>query len=329
MFANDYEIFFRHSLELMCVAGLDGKLRRVNPAFSKVLGFSEAELLETPYIELIHPDDRQRTAEEIGRLVEGNDAVLFSIRMRCMDLSYRWIEWDVPAVPRGDTVFYPTGRDVTERRHAEEAREAMFERLQKMVEAVPEAMLLVSSEGRIVQANHAAERLFGYAKPELERMDVETLMPRSLRQAHVGYRRVYSANPMPRMMGEGRELVALNKSGKEVPVEVSLTPIDTQSGPKVLVALVNIEQAKQLSQQRLQVRDYLTTQKKSADTDSKLPSICCFCKNVREGNGEWENVEHWMKRRYGVVFSGAYCLECVLKNYPEYADDFIQELKPK
>ena len=104
--------------DLITVAGFDGFWKRVNPAFETRLGYTEREALARPYLEFVHPDDRERTEAQALRLAEGKTIIAFENRLVCKDGSYRWIEWAAAPVPR-EGVLYGVGRDVTERRQAE------------------------------------------------------------------------------------------------------------------------------------------------------------------------------------------------------------------
>jgi two-component system sensor histidine kinase/response regulator len=112
--------FFTLSLDLFCIAGMNGRLLRVNPAWRTVLGHDEAELLERPYLDLVHPDDREATAAEAARLARGEPIVSFENRYRCKDGTYRWLLW--MASPAPDRVsIYAAAHDVTGRKEAEAA----------------------------------------------------------------------------------------------------------------------------------------------------------------------------------------------------------------
>jgi PAS domain S-box-containing protein len=109
---------FTLSADLVTVAGFDGFWKRVNPAFERLLGYTEREALERPYLDFIHPDDRGQSEAEAVRLVHGEMIVAFENRVLCKDGSYRWIEWTAtPVFDEG--LLYGVGRDVTERRHAD------------------------------------------------------------------------------------------------------------------------------------------------------------------------------------------------------------------
>ena len=108
---------------LLAVAGLDGYLKRFNPAF-EVFGYSREELLSRPWIEFAHPHDRERMAQAAAALESGTDVVELSNRVVCRDGSLRWVEWKTRVV-REEGLFYAAGRDVTESRHAAEEQAAL------------------------------------------------------------------------------------------------------------------------------------------------------------------------------------------------------------
>jgi PAS domain S-box-containing protein len=109
---------FTLSADLITVAGFDGFWKRVNPAFERLLGYTEREALARPYLDFVHPDDRERSEAEAVRLVQGETILPFENRMFCTDGSYRWIEWTAtPVLEEG--LLYWIGRDVTERRRAD------------------------------------------------------------------------------------------------------------------------------------------------------------------------------------------------------------------
>jgi PAS domain S-box-containing protein len=118
------------------------------------------------------------------------------------------------------------------------------ERYDLVVEASPNAMLIVDDGGRIVFLNSATEKLFGYARVELLGQPVEILVPERLRAQHPANREDFLAAPHARPMGKGRDLFALRKDGSEVPVEIGLNPIVTQEGRFILSIIVDITERK-------------------------------------------------------------------------------------
>jgi len=121
---REVERYFTLSPEMVILAGFDGYWKRVNPRVEAVLGYSEREALARPFMEFVHPDDRERTEEEARRVVAGATALAFENRIVCKDGSYKWIEWTVTPVPE-ERVMYGFGRDVTERRRSESEQTAL------------------------------------------------------------------------------------------------------------------------------------------------------------------------------------------------------------
>jgi len=108
--------FFSLSLDLLCIAGVDGYFKRVNPAFSHTLGWSEATLLALPFVELVHPDDLAATRTEIEKLSTGQSTVSFENRFRCKNGAWRWLEWK--ALPQPDGLIFATAHDTTAQHEA-------------------------------------------------------------------------------------------------------------------------------------------------------------------------------------------------------------------
>ncbi len=128
-------------------------------------------------------------------------------------------------------------RRTAELEHAEE-------QFRLAVEAAPNGMILVDSEGRIVLVNGRVEEIFGYGREELIGQGVDLLVPSRFRAKHPDYRASYLKQPSMRPMGAGRDLFARCKDGSEVPVEIGLSPIDTAEGPRTLCAIVDITERK-------------------------------------------------------------------------------------
>ena len=105
---RELERYFTLSPEMVIVAGFDGYWKRVNPTVEAVLGYTEGEALARPFMEFVHPDDRERTEQETGRVVAGATALWFENRIICKDGSYKWIEWTATPAPE-DRVMYGSG----------------------------------------------------------------------------------------------------------------------------------------------------------------------------------------------------------------------------
>ncbi len=109
----DLERFFDYAVDMLCIAGVDGYFKRVNPAFERTLGFNVEEMLEKPFVDFIHPDDRPETLAEVGKLASGAPTLSFENRYLCKDGSYKDLSWTSYPEP-GTGLLYAVARDITE-----------------------------------------------------------------------------------------------------------------------------------------------------------------------------------------------------------------------
>ncbi|HZM60239.1 MAG TPA: response regulator [Vicinamibacterales bacterium] len=118
--SEDFDRFFKLSLDLFCVATFDGYFIRVNPAWHAMLGYSEDELRASPFIDFVHPDDRDATMNVFLKVMTGETLSDFENRYRMKDGSYKWLQWFAsPYVSQG--LVYAGARDVTDRKAAADA----------------------------------------------------------------------------------------------------------------------------------------------------------------------------------------------------------------
>jgi PAS domain S-box-containing protein len=127
--AHELEGFFAVSLDMFCFLDFSGYFRRLNPAWEKTLGFTRAELVSRPFIEFVHPDDRERTLKQNAEVRGGGQAKGFENRYLCKDGSHRWFLWN--ATPRtAEGVIFAVARDITARKRAEDERAQLVRTLE-------------------------------------------------------------------------------------------------------------------------------------------------------------------------------------------------------
>ena len=127
--------FFSTSIDMLCFLGFDGHFKRLNPAWERTLGFTCEELMSRPFIEFVHPDDRERTLEQNRKVRGGGKALAFENRYLCKDGSYRWFLWNA-APDSPEQLIYSMARDVTASKKAAHEREQLVRELQNALDEV-------------------------------------------------------------------------------------------------------------------------------------------------------------------------------------------------
>ncbi|MFZ0412015.1 MAG: response regulator [Candidatus Acidiferrales bacterium] len=131
---EELEQLFSLSRDMFCIAGADGYFKRINPAWERALGVSQAELLAKPYLDRVHPDDRETTEREAEKLMLGSITKSFENRYRCGDGTYLWLLWN--ATPSSDRkMVYAVARDITEQKREERRMAAGYAVTRLLTEA--------------------------------------------------------------------------------------------------------------------------------------------------------------------------------------------------
>ena len=163
--------------------------------------------------------------------------------------------------------FAKITRDITERMAAEQALRESEARVTHIIDIMPEALLVIDEHGLIRQINKRTEQIFGYEKHDLLGQPVEMLMPERIRASHVSLRQGYATSPSMRPMGIGRDLYALHKEGREIPVEVALAPLNEGGSRFVVVSIADITERKQAQDELERYKQTLEEQVRQRTAD--------------------------------------------------------------
>jgi protein-histidine pros-kinase len=224
--------------DAMVIVGENGRIALVNGQTERLFGYSRDELHNQP-IEIlvperfrsVHPEHRASYFGDARTRPMGAGLDLFGRRN---DGSEFPAEISLSPMDTEDgRLIIAAIRDISERHKAEQ----MFRGL---LEAAPDAMVIVDATGRIVLVNARTEALFGYSRRELLERPVEILIPERFRELHPGHRHGYFAKPVGRAMGSQLDLYGLKRDGTEFPIEISLSPLDTPDGVLVSSAIRDI-----------------------------------------------------------------------------------------
>lgn len=250
--------FFDLSVDLFCIAGLNGYFTRVNENFPRLLGYPATELLSRRFLEFVHPDDLQTTVAEVERLGRGEPTIQFLNRYRHADGHYLWLEWTARSVPQ-EGVIYAVARDVTERISANEARARLEHerfRLAEIVDSTDDAIVSKDLDGVVQSWNRGAEKLFGYtAKEMVGRSVAELIPPEKLAEERKILTQLRAGKRVDHF-----ETVRIAKDGRRIDISASVSPIHDAQGKVVGAAKIarDIGERKRLEADVERIRRELT-----------------------------------------------------------------------
>ncbi|MAT68712.1 MAG: hypothetical protein CMJ58_04240 [Planctomycetaceae bacterium] len=224
-----------------------GVITSWNVGAERIFGFSEDEIVGQHMAMLVPAERRHELNELLAAIQRGDTVEHFESQRLCRE--GHLVDVSVSVSPINDATGRLTGvshtsRDISRQKRAEQERDKYEERFRRTVEAAPTAIVMTDAQGVIVLVNAATELLFDYQRDELLGKSVEILVPDRFRHNHAALRKSYSADPVARQMGAGRDLFGLRKDRTEVPIEIGLSPVEMQDEVYVLSTIADISQRK-------------------------------------------------------------------------------------
>ncbi|HKO96424.1 MAG TPA: PAS domain S-box protein [Pyrinomonadaceae bacterium] len=222
----------------------------VSPQIEAMLGFTQEEWLNDPvrWYQQIHPDDKARWSVEAAELFMTGKPLKSLYRVMARDGRVVWFHCEAKMVRNEHSqpwFIHGVAFDISELKRTEEALGKSEQMLQGLFDFAPDTVVVVDNDGSIVRVNTQVEKMFGYERGELMGQPIEVLLPDRLKADHMRHRDGYLREPHARPMGAGLELSGKRKDGSEFPVDIMLSPMDTEGGRVVIGVIRDITRRKQ------------------------------------------------------------------------------------
>ncbi len=246
----------KHATEGIClVEPVTGRILFANPRFAKMFGYDEGEL-EGNSVTILNYDDRYNTgdnkAENILTSIDEKGEVTYEVKNIKKNGTVFWCRANATIYfhPKFGKVFLAVQEDITEQKIIQSKLLESENQYRTIIENAYDSIVSCDAKGTIIRVNKQLMAKFGYSGEELIGQPVEILMPQRFRNRHINYVNDFMRNPQSREMGINKNLFARNKDGSEFPVDIALSPTQTNEGLKVTAFIRDITERKILQNQQ-------------------------------------------------------------------------------
>lgn len=256
---SDHDLFFHLSPDLIAISNEDGYFVEICHAWTTTLGWSKEELTSRPFIEFVHPEDRELTLAESRALYSGLPTKGFRNRYLHRDGSYRWLEWSMPTLAGGRS--FSIARDITHEYHAAQLQQLQEEKIRILIDNGSDAFIGMNQAGFITEWNRQAENILGWSAAEaLGKPMAELIAPERYRSRHTEGIAAFLRTGQANMVNKRVELPVQTKAGKEVLVEMTVGAIKHADQYYFATFMRDISHRKAMEQQLhyQATRDFLT-----------------------------------------------------------------------
>lgn len=222
-----YKDLFDTAGDVIFVFDRDGEIISLNNAFERITGWPTSEWLGKKFTAIVHPDDLPHTLKFFKIALQGKSPVVFELRILSKSGGYLITECAAtPQIEDGKvTGVAGIGRDVTERRKAEEMLLESESKLRAITDSANDAFILINDEGRVTYWNMAAEKMLGYSSGEISGKGIDLIIPHRYKEAHAKGFNSFRETGQGRIVGKTFETSAIHKDGTEFPIDLSIASV--------------------------------------------------------------------------------------------------------
>lgn len=322
---TDLERFFQVAPDPLVIVRENGTFARVNRTFAKLLGYTQAQIVDRHVLDFVHPTDHARLAAEMAqRRTAWDYATGIELQMVCRDGTIKTLVWDA-AGDRQRRCVYAAAHDLTAQKRAEESLRAAETKFRAIANYTCDWESWIGCDGAVRWVNPMVEQYTGY---KLERVLAMPNYPESL-VCDDDRERVRALMADARAGGSGSDVrFRIRCRGGEAKwMEAAWRPIEDDAGhalgTRVSIRDISATVAHEEERERLlrELQDALD----HVRTLRGLIPICAACKRIRNDQGYWEQIEVYIRDRSDAEFTHGICPTCAQKLYPEC---FVEEVDP-